>query len=79
MYIPSTHYLHNIYTTSTLSTQYLRVQLRQQPVSLKHRLDIMLAPEVVLGTEQETVTVKEGSSAKLECSATGFPKPKGRQ
>ena len=55
------------------------MQLRQQPVSLKHRLDIMLAPEVVLGTEQETVTVKEGSSAKLECSATGFPKPKGRQ
>ena len=69
------------------------VQLKLEPVSLSHRLEILVAPSVTLlhdkvillssyvmiwnWLSQETMNVEEGSSVKFECSAEGFPSPTG--
>jgi len=51
------------------------VQLKLEPVSLSHRLEILVAPSVTLLHDKETMNVEEGSSVKFECSAEGFPSP----
>lgn len=51
------------------------VQLKQEPVSLAHRLEILVAPSISLDHSAETVSLEEGSSAKFSCSASGFPAP----
>ena len=51
------------------------LEMKQQPVSLTHRLEVMVAPQVVLLGSQDQVEVEEGTTAKFDCSATGFPPP----
>lgn len=51
------------------------VQLKQAPVSLTHKLEILVAPSVSLMHTKPTVNVEEGSTATFECSAEGYPTP----
>jgi len=51
------------------------VQLKLEPLSLSHRLEILIAPSVSLLHSKDTVNIEEGSTANFECSAEGFPAP----
>ena len=51
------------------------VEMKQQPVSLTHRLEVLVAPQATLQGHKDQVEVEEGTTAKFECSATGFPPP----
>ena len=42
------------------------LEMKHQPVSLTHRLEVMVAPQV---------EAEEGTTVKFDCSATGFPPP----
>ena len=50
------------------------LQRKLQPLSLTHRVEVLVAPQVSLAG-QEQVEVEEGATATLDCSATGFPPP----
>ena len=51
------------------------LEMKQQPVSLSHRLEVMVAPTAALHGHQEQVEVEEATTANFDCSATGFPPP----
>ena len=51
------------------------LEMKQQPVSLSHRVEVMVAPLASLHGHQEEVDVEEGTTVKFDCSATGFPPP----
>ena len=50
------------------------LQMKQQPLSLSHRVEVLVAPQVSLAG-QDVVEVEEGATASLDCTATGFPAP----
>ena len=51
------------------------LQRKHQPLSLTHRLEVLVAPQVSL-PGQDTVEVEEGATVKFDCTATGFPAPR---
>ena len=51
------------------------LEMKHQPVSLTHRLEVMVAPQASLHGHQGEVEVEEGTTVKFDCSATGFPPP----
>ena len=51
------------------------LEMKQQPVSLSHRVEVMVAPQASLHGHQDEVEVEEGTTVKFDCSATGFPPP----
>jgi len=52
------------------------VNLKLQPVSLSHQVEILVKPTVSISSMDKIVNVEEGSTTQYECSAHGFPKPK---
>ena len=46
-----------------------------RPISVTHKLDILIPPQVTSEPADGNVVVKKGSSVSIKCHASGNPKP----
>jgi len=51
------------------------VNLKLEPVSLSHQVEVFVKPSVSINLKEKIVNVEEGSKIEFGCSAKGFPKP----
>jgi len=51
------------------------VNLKLEPVSLSHTVQILVKPTVSIISKEKILKVEEGSKVEIGCSAEGYPKP----
>jgi len=51
------------------------INLKLQPVSLSHQVEVLVKPTVLIRSKDKIVKVEEGSKVEISCSVSGFPKP----